>query len=70
MNRSGVERAIVRRPDLELALYPVAVEVTIRASFNTATVGMIGGGLTASIPAEQKEQYAHGSTPAGQQTYR
>lgn len=46
------------------------VLVEISAEFNPSPGGTIGGGLTAWIPPEKREQYARGKTPAGPQIYK
>ena len=46
------------------------VTVQIRAEFNPSPSGNIAGGLTAWIPPAQREQYAQGQTPAGEQLYK
>lgn len=45
------------------------VAVSIHASFNPSKGGTITGGLTGWIPLEQREQYARGQTPPGEQVY-
>jgi hypothetical protein len=45
------------------------VAVSIHASFNPSKGGTITGGLTGWIPQEQREQYARGQTPPGEQVY-
>ncbi len=56
----------------EIALSGAGCEVTveIRAEFNSSPGGNIVGGLTAWIPPEQRELYAQGQTPAGEQFYK
>ncbi len=46
------------------------VTVEIRAEFNPSPGGTIAGGLTAWIAPAQREQYAQGKTPAGEQLYK
>lgn len=46
------------------------VIATITASFRPSTGGAITGGLIGWMSPEQKEQYAQGKTPPGQQTYK
>jgi hypothetical protein len=46
------------------------VTVTIRAQFNPGKGGAIVGGLVGWIPLEQREQYARGQTPVGEQFYQ
>ena len=46
------------------------VVVTIRAVFNSGSGETVTGGLTAWIPAEQRNAYLSGHTPSGEQTYR
>lgn len=46
------------------------ISVRIFAQFNPSSGGPISGGLLAWIPPEQREQYARGETPAGQQVYK
>jgi hypothetical protein len=43
--------------------------VTIRAIFNPSSRNPIGGGLTAWISPEQREQWLRGQTPEGEQVY-
>jgi len=45
------------------------VAVMIRATFNAAPAGAIGGGLSAWLSPEQRTGYLQGSPPAGQQTF-
>lgn len=45
------------------------VEATMRAVFNQSHGGEIRGGLTGWITPEQRAEYAHGKTPAGEQVY-
>ena len=44
-------------------------DVVIRANFNPSKGGTITGGLTGWISPEQREQYARGETPSGEQSY-
>ena len=46
------------------------VVVTIRAVFNPGSGATLGGGLTAWIPPEQRNEYLSGRTPSSDQTYR
>jgi hypothetical protein len=45
------------------------VTVRIRAMFNPSHGGIITGGLVGWIPAEQKDSYSRGESPAGEQAY-
>ena len=44
--------------------------VTLQVSFNPETKGTIGGGLTAWIPPEERQEFLNGHAPAGEQVYR
>jgi hypothetical protein len=46
------------------------VAVTLRAVFNPAPAGTMGGGLTAWISQEQRLQYLNGPPPEGEQVFR
>lgn len=46
------------------------VDVRIFATFKPSHGGVIGGGLTAWIPSEERTRYEHGELPTGQQVYR
>ena len=46
------------------------VVATLHATFNPSTSRPITGGLTGWMSPEQREQYLHGETPAGEQVYR
>ena len=46
------------------------VVVTIRAVFNSGSGETVTGGLTAWIPAEQRNGYLSGHTPSDEQVYR
>jgi hypothetical protein len=47
-----------------------SVVVTIRAVFNPGSGATVTGGLTAWIPAEQRNAYLSGHTPSDEQAYR
>jgi hypothetical protein len=55
----------------KVALMGATCQVTVRilATFNPSHGGTIAGGLVGWIPAEQRNEYAQGKTPSGQQTY-
>ena len=55
-----------------IALSGATCQVTARifATFNPSKGGVITGGLLGWIPAEQREDYARGKAPTGQQTYK
>lgn len=46
------------------------VAVTMRATFNQSTGQTISGGLVAWISQSQRDEWLHGKTPPGQQTFR
>lgn len=70
---SGVEVLTVRDVKvnkIECAGESCEVDATLRVVFNESHGGEIRGGLTGWITPGQKEEYAKGKTPAGEQIYK